>query len=132
MSDMDMILDHLKHMEVDMFIFPETNLDTHKNRVKRQVHNHCRKSLGQGTYQIEMTTSNAEYTGQYKPGGIMGGVIGRNKARILESGHDKFGRWIYFRMSGQGHKVYGPIPYSPELMRMKMVDKVINMIVKRM
>jgi hypothetical protein len=29
MGDMDMTLDHLKHMEVDIFVFPETNLDTH-------------------------------------------------------------------------------------------------------
>jgi hypothetical protein len=92
MGDIDMILDHLKHTEVDIFVFPETNLDTHKPTVKQQVHNHFRKPLGHGTYQIEMATSNAEYTGQYKPGGILGGVIGRNRARILESGQDKYGR----------------------------------------
>jgi hypothetical protein len=39
MGELDMILAHLKHMEVDMFIFPETNRDTHKPRVKKQVHN---------------------------------------------------------------------------------------------
>jgi hypothetical protein len=52
-----------------------------------------------------MATSNAEYVGQYKPGGVMGGIIGRNKARVIESGSDKYGRWIYFKMSGQGQKV---------------------------
>jgi hypothetical protein len=91
-GDINMLLDHLKYMEVDMFVFPETNLDTHKMTITRQVHNHFRKSLGQGTYQIEKTTSNAEYTGHYKPGGVMGGVIERNKAQILESGQDKYGR----------------------------------------
>jgi hypothetical protein len=52
-----------------------------------------------------MATSNAEYSGYYKPGGVMGGVIGRNKARVVESGHDKYGRWVYFRMNGQGNKI---------------------------
>jgi hypothetical protein len=95
MGDMDMILDHLKHMEVDLFVFPETNLDTHKPQVKRQVHNHFKKSIGRGTYKIEMTTSNAEYIGQYKPGGVMGGIIGSTIGRIIESGHDKYGRWVF-------------------------------------
>jgi hypothetical protein len=104
MGDMDMLLDHLKHMKIDVFILPETNLDTNKTQVKQQMHNHFKKLLGQGTYQIEMTTSKAEYTGQYKPGGVMGGVIGSNRGRIIESGHDKYGRWIFFRMSGQGNK----------------------------
>jgi exonuclease III len=105
MGDMDMLLDHLKHMEIDIFILPETNLDTHKAQVRSQVHKHFKKALGPGTYQIEMTTSNAEYTGQYKPGGVMGGVIGNTRGRIIESGHDKYGRWIFFRMSGQGRRV---------------------------
>jgi exonuclease III len=105
MGDMDMILEHLKHMEVDIFVFPETNLDTHKMKIKGKIHKHFRKSLSQGTYQIKMATSNAEYSGYYKPGGVMGGVIGRNKARVVESGHDKYGRWVYFRMNGQGNKI---------------------------
>jgi hypothetical protein len=105
MGDMDMVIDHLKHMEVDVFIFPETNLDTHKAKVKSQVHKHFRESLGPGTYQLEMATSSAEYTGQYKPGGVMGGIMGHNRGRIIESGKDKYGRWVYFRMTGQGTRV---------------------------
>jgi hypothetical protein len=34
--------------------------------------------------------------------------------------------------AGRKLKRYGPIPYSPELMQMKMVDKVINMIIRRL
>jgi hypothetical protein len=105
MGDIDMLIDHLKHMEIDAFVLPETNLDTHKTRVRSQVHNHFRESLGQGTYQLEMATSNAEYVGHYKPGGVMGGIMGHNRGRILETGHDKYGRWIYFRLSGKGTRV---------------------------
>ena len=51
-----------------------------------------------------MATSDADYSGYYKPGGIMGGVMGRYKARVIESGHDKYGRWVWFRMSGQSNR----------------------------
>jgi hypothetical protein len=95
-GDLDMILDHMQHMEIDIFVFPETNLNTHKSMVKGQIHKQFKRALGSGTYRIEMSASTAEYTGNYKPGGVIGGVIGRNKARIVESGHDKYGRWVFF------------------------------------
>lgn len=86
-----MTIDHLKHMEIDLFIFPETNLDTRKPIIRKQVDGSLRKPLGQGTYNIEMTTSNAKYTGQYKPGGVMRGIIGKHRGRTIETGHDKYG-----------------------------------------
>jgi hypothetical protein len=104
-GDLDMILNHLTGMETDVIILPETNLDTNKHKVKQQIHKHCRKAFGHGTYHPAMATSAIEYAGNYKPGGILGIVVGKHKARILESGHDQYGRWVYFRMSGQGNKV---------------------------
>jgi hypothetical protein len=35
----------------------------------------------------------------------LGGIIGKHRGRNIETGHDKYGRWVYFRMSGQGNKV---------------------------
>jgi hypothetical protein len=34
--------------------------------------------------------------------------------------------------AGKRLKNYGPIPYSPELMKMKTVDKILTMIIRRM
>jgi hypothetical protein len=48
-GDMDMILDHLQHMEIDIFVFPETNLNTHKNMIKGQIHKQFKIALGSGT-----------------------------------------------------------------------------------
>ena len=104
-GDLEVVLDHVKNMEVDVMFLPETQLDTTNTKVRSKVYNHCRRIFGQGNYQAVMAASPQEYAGFYKPGGVMGVTIGKTKGRIIETGTDQMGRWVYFTFSGKGNRV---------------------------
>jgi hypothetical protein len=104
-GDFVITLDHVHQMEVDMMIITETNLDTNKNKVKTILHNDLRKTFGLATYHLVTSASPQPYNGFYKPGGVIGIVNGKCKGRVIKSGGDHMGRWIYIRLQGQGTRI---------------------------
>jgi hypothetical protein len=103
-GDWILTLDHIRHMESDVMIITETNLDTNNNQVKTSLHKDLQKTFDMGTYHLVTSASTQSYNGVYKPGGVLGIVQGNSKGRILESGGDNMGRWIYIRLQGQGSR----------------------------
>jgi hypothetical protein len=99
-GDLVITLDQVKQMEVDVMILTETNLDTNNTKVKAMIHNDLRTTFGLGTYHLTTSASPQQYNGFYKPGGVTGVVIGKTKGRLLESGGDYMGRWVYIRLQG--------------------------------
>jgi hypothetical protein len=96
-GDLVITLDHVKQMEADVMIITEANLDTNNTKVKAIIHNDLRTTFGLATYPSQLTTSTSprQYNGYYKPGGVTRLVIEKTKGRLLESGGDYMGRWIY-------------------------------------
>jgi hypothetical protein len=86
-GDADVISSHIKDIEADIIILPETNLNTKKQFVKRQIPKQLKQTFGQGTYQVEMAASDAEYSESYKPGGILGIVTGQSMDSGEWEGH---------------------------------------------
>jgi hypothetical protein len=104
-GDFAITLDHVRQMEVDVMIITEANLDTTKSRVKTLLHHDLRKTFGLATYHLITSASPQPYNGFYKPGGVIGMVQGKTKGRLLESGGNYMGRWIYVRLQGQRNRV---------------------------
>jgi hypothetical protein len=104
-GDFPITLDHIKQMDVHIMIITETNLDTTHTRVKALLHNDLRRMLGLATYHLIASASPQPYNSFYKPGGVLGIVNGKTKGRIIESGSDYMGRWIYLKLQGQGQQI---------------------------
>jgi hypothetical protein len=92
-------------MEADIMIIPEANLDTTNSRVKALLHNNLRKMFGLSTYHLTTSASPQQYNGIYKPGGILGIVNGKTKGRVIQSGGDYMGQWVYIKLQGHGQRV---------------------------
>lgn len=97
-GDLEVILEQVRHMEVDILIITETNLATDKSKIRTQIYNTFRRTFGQATHRLVTATSSQEYPGSYKPGGVMGAVIGKTIARVIASGHDPLGRWVFIKL----------------------------------
>lgn len=103
-SDLEIILEQIKHMEADIMIITETNLATDNNNVRSKVYNKFRQTFGQATHRLVMATSPQKYPGYFKPGGVMGAVMGKTIARVIDSGQDYLGRWVYISLIGKENK----------------------------
>jgi exonuclease III len=104
-GDLVLVLDQIKQMEIDVMLITETNLDTNNHKVKARIHKDLTKTFGLGAYHVVTAASAHQYNGFYKPGGVMGIVCGKTKGRIIASGSDHMGRWVYIRLQGQGERV---------------------------
>ena len=101
-GDLESVLKHAQDMKCDHLVLPETKLDTYNRRVKSQVHNHCRRICGLGEYRLVTAASPIEFKTSFKPGGILAVTMGHLRGRVLETGSDKLGRWVYTKFSGSG------------------------------
>ena len=111
-------LEHAKRMHCDHLVLPEINLDTHQRWVRGRLHEHCRRIYGAGQYRSVMTNSTHTYHTAYKPGGLLSVTTGRLTGRILESGSDPMGRWVYTKFSASGANVVTVIGiYQPTAQR---------------
>ena len=82
-------------MEIDVALIAEHKLDTTQPRVTKKLYDEARKVFGNGTYSVNATSTPIEAPGMYKPGGVLSLVNGGIKGRILESGTDPLGRWVF-------------------------------------
>ena len=112
------VLEHAKRMHCDHLVLPEIKLDTHQRWVRGRLHEHCRRTHGAGQYRSVMTNSTHTYHTAYKPGGLLSVTTGRLTGRILESGSDPMGRWVYTKFSASGANVVTVIGiYQPTAQR---------------
>ena len=102
--ELEQVLEHIRDMECDHAVLPETKLDTHKGWVKAKVHHHCRRVFGTGEYRLTTAASPLEYHTPLKPGGLMSVTSGHLTGRVIETGADEFGRWLYTKFSCSGDK----------------------------
>jgi hypothetical protein len=103
-SNLDVILEQVRHMEIDIIIITETNLATDNPKVRSQIYNIFRQTFGQATHRLVTATSSQKYPGHYKPGGVMGATMGKTIARIIASGQDPMGQWVYIKLIGKHNK----------------------------
>lgn len=99
-------LEQAKLLGCDHLVIPETKLDTHKRWVKAKVHNHCRRLFGSGQYRAVTSASSKEFKSDTmaKPGGVLSVTLGPLIGRVIETGSDKYGRWVYSKFSASGPK----------------------------
>ena len=92
-------LEHTKDMDVDHAMFAETQWDTTKTSVQAAAHDQTRKVFGYMQYKLETTSSAIEAKGMWKPGGVMALTVGNLKGRVVDSGVDPMGRWVFTKFN---------------------------------
>ena len=102
-GNIETTLQHAKDMQCDHLVLPETKLDVARKRIKSRVHEHCRNVYGAGRHRAVTAASDLEYIFN-KPGGVLGVTIGRLAGRVLDTGSDSMGRWVYTKFSASGEK----------------------------
>ena len=95
----DLLL-HVQEAEADITMLPEINCDITQGWILSQIHSACRQTFGTNQYRFEAAHSDIRYQTQYKPGGVMMMTVGNTTGRILSSGSDSLGRWVYTRFNG--------------------------------
>ena len=102
--ELEQILEHGLAMQCDHLVLPETKTNTDLNWVKAKVYDHCRRIVGLGTYRAVMASTPLEYHTAHKPGGVLAVTMGKLSGRVLETGSDEFGRWVYTKFNASGNK----------------------------
>ena len=97
----EILLEHYKEMEVDIALGCEHKLDTNIPYVNKRLYDGATKIFGPNSCTIVAVATPTEITtniqGSHKPGGSMATIIGKPRGRILETGKDTFGRWVYIK-----------------------------------
>ena len=88
----------IQHMDIDISLWAEHNLDIHKPWVQAKLHEATRKTFGLGSYDLQTGSTPIPSQTSYKPGGTLSLVQGPLRGRILERGHDKLGWWNYIKL----------------------------------
>jgi len=102
---MSLTLEHIKHMEVDHVVFPEIKLDTTKSQARKGIHDESCRQFGLGEHKTVMTSSPTTFHTSLKPGGVMATTIGSLTGRILATGYDPLGRWVYTKFRAQAGRI---------------------------
>ena len=100
-GDFQGILQDLEESGIDLYMAPETKLNTRHEGVQDTLHHHCRKVHGR-RYKLVATSSTIRFPSQLKPGGVLALITGKNAGRVASTGADPFGRWVYLKLTG-GH-----------------------------
>jgi hypothetical protein len=97
----DLLMEHYKEMEVDIVLGSEHMLDTNIPYVKKRLYDGATRTFGLNycTTVAAATPTEIITQGQtsHKPGGSMALVLGKPRGRLLETGRDKLGRWVYLK-----------------------------------
>ena len=88
----------IQHLDLDISLWAEHNLDTQKPWVQNQLHTTACKRLGLGSYDLQTATPPVSSLNAYKPGGVLSLIHGPIQGRILERGQDPLGRWVYTKL----------------------------------
>ena len=87
--------EHFRDMQVDVALVVEHKLDTTQPNVMKRLHEEPRRIFEPGSYSINASSTQVEAQSIYKPGGVLSLTTGAIKGRILETGKDPLGRWVY-------------------------------------
>ena len=97
----EILLEHYKDMEVDIALGCEHKLDTTIPYVNKRLYEGATKIFGPNSSTVVAVATPTEIIsrtqGSHKPGGSMATVIGKSRGRMLETGKDSFGRWVYLK-----------------------------------
>ena len=85
----------LRDMQVDLGLLVEHKLDTTQPRVMKHLHDNIKLILDPGTFSINATSSQVQAQSMFKPGRVLSITHGCLKGRILDSGKDTHGQWVY-------------------------------------
>ena len=85
-------------MEVDLALLAEHKLDTHQPRVNQKLQDTARAVFGLGAFSIMAASTPVESPTMYKPGGVLSLINGNIKGRMLSTGKDPLGRWVYLSL----------------------------------
>ena len=94
----DITCQDLRDMQVDLALFVEHKLDSTQARVIKRLHDDTQKVFSPGTYSLTATSTPIQAQSMYKPGGALALTQGGLKGRLLASGSDYLGRWIYLTL----------------------------------
>ena len=94
----DITCSHTCNIEVNLALFAEHKLDTQQPQVLSSLYKGSRKISGMGTFTINATSTSIKAATTHKPGGVMTLIPGSTKGRVLESGQDPQGRWVYTKL----------------------------------
>ena len=94
----DITCEHIRDMEVDIALFMEHKLNTSQPKVMQQLYADARNIFGLGTFTINATSTPIPSPTTYKPGGVLSLTTGDIKGRVLESGQDPFGCWVFTKL----------------------------------
>ena len=81
-----------------MGLIAEHKLDTTQPGVIRHLHDDIKPIFNVGSFCINAASSQISAQSMYKPGGVLSITCGSSKGRILESGKDTYGRWVYSKL----------------------------------
>jgi hypothetical protein len=83
-----------KHMEVDIGVICETKLDMTTHGTNAGLKEGATRHFGMGAFRMIAASTPIKHERHYKPGGVLGMVVGPIAGRILNTHKDEVGRWI--------------------------------------
>jgi hypothetical protein len=100
-GDITQICDTMLEAQIDIAGFTEHNLDTSKYHVINTCHTTIKTCFSTSPSKMVMASSQFKLEGNYKPGGTMLLSTGNILSRLIESGKDSMGRWVYQTYAGR-------------------------------
>jgi hypothetical protein len=93
------ICEQWKEMDIDIAMAAELKLDTCQPKVLSKMREAARLSFGHKAYRFQATSTPVpcEHT-FFKPGGVATIIVGPTTGRVLDSGSDVIGRWVWTRL----------------------------------
>eukprot|EP00957_Ditylum_brightwellii_P198809 15153854-Ditylum_brightwellii.AAC.1 len=97
------ICNNVNFHKIDYLGYPEINLDTTQQKVKRTLKNLSNVAFTHSSLQISSSPILAKHF--YKPGGTLCLAQGDINSRKIDQGCDKYGQWCYMRFLAIGNKI---------------------------
>jgi len=72
-GDLETKLEHIRDLDCNHCVMPETKLDAHQRQVKSLVYEHCRRIYGIGQSKVTMAASSLDCGSDQEPGGASSG-----------------------------------------------------------
>ena len=89
-----------KELEADIFCGQEHNLDTTQMHIKSYIYDAAKHHWDRS--RVIFGTTPISFTSHYKPGGTFILTTGSVAGRIKDQVSDKWGRWVFHKLIGQG------------------------------
>lgn len=115
--------EHMKDVEADIIVFPEHKIDTTQPRYMASIRKEARRHFGSNQYRMAATSTpiTLNHGKPQKPGGVLAMTVGKITGRVLATGADELGRWVFIKLRAQHGRVitvigtYQAIDTSPRV-----------------